>query len=613
MEKPSPADKLPAVKRQTARASLHAASPRNGIPPKRPATSAEKKPASTPPTTARMATASSTSRNTSSARPTKPPARPAVKTVGNRPQTVDRSKPTNSVSTLRSQKSSSIRASPLTAADRSRPTKAIPDECSKRSGSIPAPSLMITAGSGPVESVPYNVSPPVARGRSKSTNSVRKEASPSVVVTRSRLASSVPARGPSSPTKIPFPVSINLLTDANEKLRLDMARENKRFLQTETELRRLIKDRDHEIGMLLRTVQNAKADERLLQECQNREAKHSLRRVKSLQDSSQQLLQAKEREIDEHRQAVEDFERQIQQYEDAKVHASEEHKQAVARLWQELHQVQGSKDRELKFQQEALEALQDEIRDLNEIKGREIEATRWALAEEHEKVVSMLQEELENAARKHSSDDSTKLKLQLDQVRATLGSVHASNTELRQALDDTQSELEKARANRDSAHASNTALRQDMDGTKQHYEDANSKLRGSLEIAHEKNAELASQLRDAHTLTEQHSRANREAQSPLTARTAEVAELRTNRLNSNTYTSEESNGTFVAEDMSSHIQGQPLFDENNTWRGKGGRIGISDGIYGVVSCLPVKVSSLRYDDNTQEQMLEGVSREASDK
>ncbi|KAL8701225.1 MAG: hypothetical protein Q9201_005023 [Fulgogasparrea decipioides] len=600
MENPSPADKLPAVKRQTARASIHGASPRNGIPPKRPATTAEKKPISTP-TTAKKATASSASRNTPSGRPTKPPARPAVKTVGNRPQTVDRSKPTNTVSTGRSKKPSSIRASPLTTTDRSRPTNTIPNESSKRSGSVPASasaiavgssvssedskrsrsiptsSWTITAGSGPVQFVPTDVSLSVARGRSRSTNSVLKEAYPLVTATRSRLSSSVPAEGSSSPTRTPFSVSINLLTDANEKLRLDMARENKHFLQTETELRRLIKDRDHEIAMLLRTIQNAKADERWLQDCQKREAKHSLRRVKSLQDSSQQLLEAKERETNEHRQAVEDFERQIQQYEDAKVHASEEHKQVVARLWQELHQVQGSKDRELKFQQEALEALQDEIRDLNEIKEREIEATRQALAEEHEEVVSILRLELKTATTKRSSEDSIRFESQLEQVRATLGSVHASNTELRQALDDTQSELEKARADRDSAHASNTALRQDLDSTNQHFENENSKLRGSLEIANEKNAELASQLRDAHTLIERHSRATHEAQSPLTARTAEVVELGIDRLNGNSCTgnairksgfrgsrwaktstngSEESDGTLVAEDMSSHIQGQ---------------------------------------------------------
>lgn len=325
-------------------------------------------------------------------------------------------------------------------------------------------------------------------------------------------------------------------------------------------LLQLIKDKDHEIEALNRSNDSYVAEKRHLQDSREREAEDFRQTIKSLQDRSHQLHEANEREIDKHRKAAVAFERRIQQYEETKVQTSEEHRKAIALLWQERHEMQIDKDRVLQEQGEVLEALQDEIRqlneskdrdsadhhaalealhakirwlneyndresnntrealealqetiiDMNEVKSREIEAIKQTLAEEHEEALSNLRHELEATSAKPSDEvaqhslksqleqvratlgsvhaSNTELRQtvdetnsQLDQIRATLGSVHASNTELRHTVDDTQSQLEKAEADLISTQRSNTELRQDLDKRKQHHEQEVSRLKKSLE------------------------------------------------------------------------------------------------------------------------------------
>lgn len=162
------------------------------------------------------------------------------------------------------------------------------------------------------------------------------------------------------------------------------------------------------------------------------------------------------RDESRHREATQAFERQIQEHEDARARTAEEHGQAISSLRQDLHAMQTSREREAGEWWEALEALQSAIQELSEVKEREIDELKYSLAAKHEDAVSKLRSELDNALAKGQEaddhkDELVKLRSQIDQVRATLGNVHASNIDLRQALSDSEqqhktevSELETA-------------------------------------------------------------------------------------------------------------------------------------------------------------------------
>lgn len=156
----------------------------------------------------------------------------------------------------------------------------------------------------------------------------------------------------------------------------------------------------------------------------------------SAEHEVQQLETSKQRSVEQSQKNTEFFEQQLRQHEDAKARVAEEHSQLVSALRQELQETHFNKDRETNHLQEAVEALQKMIQEVNEAKQREIDTLQDSLTVEHENVVSKLQVELDDIVAESKS--------QLDEVRATLGVVHASNAELRQASDDAEQQHEAA-------------------------------------------------------------------------------------------------------------------------------------------------------------------------
>ncbi|KAL8681968.1 MAG: hypothetical protein Q9186_001976 [Xanthomendoza sp. 1 TL-2023] len=167
-----------------------------------------------------------------------------------------------------------------------------------------------------------------------------------------------------------------------------------------------------------------------------------------LQARLQQSNESMGRDTNRQSEATQTFERQIQEHEVAKTKTAEEHRQEVSALGQELRAELRSKQSESCNQEMARAELQDTIISLKETNEREIHAIKCSLAAEHEDVVSQLRLKLDEAlAKGHEGADHpdtlVTLKSQLGQLRATLGSVHASNTELRQALDDAEQQHKK--------------------------------------------------------------------------------------------------------------------------------------------------------------------------
>ncbi|KAL8736726.1 MAG: hypothetical protein Q9166_000092 [cf. Caloplaca sp. 2 TL-2023] len=190
----------------------------------------------------------------------------------------------------------------------------------------------------------------------------------------------------------------------------------------ELEVRRHL-DTLEELRAELDQVNKAKEHAALLSEQAVASLEHEVQQLEvskvSLQDRLQQIHESTEREARQH---------------------DEEHGQVVSALRQDLHETRCSKDRETSHLQQALEALQKTIQEVSEEKERDIDTLRYNLAAEHEEVVSNLRLELDDAFAKGEQvvglqDNVAKSKFQLDEVRATLATLHVSNTELRHALD----------------------------------------------------------------------------------------------------------------------------------------------------------------------------------
>ncbi|KAL8845495.1 MAG: hypothetical protein Q9176_000131 [Flavoplaca citrina] len=150
----------------------------------------------------------------------------------------------------------------------------------------------------------------------------------------------------------------------------------------------------------------------------------------SAEHEVQQLRISKQRWLEESHTDKKWFEKQLQGHKDAEARAAKAQSLTVSSLRQELQESHCSKDRETIHLQKAIEALQTRIEELNEAKHGEIDTLKDSLAAEHENVVMKLQTEHDDAV--------ARFKYQLDEVRSTLGSVHAANAELRQASDETE-------------------------------------------------------------------------------------------------------------------------------------------------------------------------------
>ncbi|KAL9040070.1 MAG: hypothetical protein Q9180_002143 [Flavoplaca navasiana] len=150
----------------------------------------------------------------------------------------------------------------------------------------------------------------------------------------------------------------------------------------------------------------------------------------SAEHEVQQLRISKQRCLEESHTDKEWFEKQLQGHKDAEARAAKAQSLTVSSLRQELQESHCSRDRETIHLQKAVEALQTRIEEMNEAKQGEIDTLKDSFAAEHEDVVTKLQTERHDAV--------ARSKYQLDEVRSTLGSVHAANAELRQASDETE-------------------------------------------------------------------------------------------------------------------------------------------------------------------------------
>lgn len=296
-----------------------------------------------------------------------------------------------------------------------------------------------------------------------------------------------------------------------------------------------------------------------LHEARLREDKHFRQVNESFQDRMLQFHESSEVDLSRHHAAAEALERRIEECEQY----LEGHKRNASELRYELGHVQASKDRELNHQQQAIESLQDKILQLNETKERELQDVRQSLLKEHDEAVSNLQSRLDHALAKkedeiRQQDDSNEsgesaieelrniYKSQHEQLRATLASVHASNTELRHDLDNNdqshkstveklrrtcQIQLDELRATLGSVHASNTELRHELDNNKGNYEEELSELKIKLE----QSAAEASGLRaEIETVRQQFSELGKErdtAQSTIELNAAVLRQLSENVAN----------------------------------------------------------------------------------
>lgn len=262
------------------------------------------------------------------------------------------------------------------------------------------------------------------------------------------------------------------LSQSNDQLRSSIVTKERELLETQNNLRESMDKQRHEHESHTQSYSTLCTERDNLRQSKQHEAEQLQQTVEWLNDHCQRLEAVRKDDTDQHRVAVAAFEEQIQRYEDAKNDAVEEHKLGVDALWQQMHEMQSSKDRELRHQSGVIEALQDQLRDLNESKAGVIEATRQSLAQEHEEAIANVQTELEAALAQKAIDESESSE-QLDQVRATLGTIHLNNAKLQQTLHDTKIELENSRANavlvQNSTKKSIAALRHLLDATRQQY------------------------------------------------------------------------------------------------------------------------------------------------
>ncbi|KAL8832546.1 MAG: hypothetical protein Q9170_004837 [Blastenia crenularia] len=273
------------------------------------------------------------------------------------------------------------------------------------------------------------------------------------------------------------------------------------------ELRRsqteLIMIKDNEIAASHEAVHELEDRLQGLEESEQRKTEEICQINESLQNQMNEKQQSSKRDLSLLRQVTKDLQDRVKQYEDERAKSLEVHSQEVAAIQQELCKLQSHTDREKQHQQEAIESLQGRICQMNETKERELEDVKQSLAKEHGDAVAGLQLELDNALARTEKDDRQQEKVgetgesrveatqktyrsKLDQLRATLASVHASATELRHEIDDNKRRYEE-----------------DMSGVQaklEHSEVENTELRAEIESARQQIGELGKE-RNAAQLT----------------------------------------------------------------------------------------------------------------
>lgn len=269
-----------------------------------------------------------------------------------------------------------------------------------------------------------------------------------------------------------------------EKIReLESSREKEisyyreRFGEQQNGQTQLMEAKDTEIRARQEAIQalEAKVDE--LQASKQCGEQYSRQIVEPLQDRMRQQHEFGERELSRHRAATEALETRIVQCEQA----LEGHKRENSALEHQLSEAQASKEREVNHLQEAIEALQDKIRQLNETKERELQDVKQSLAQEHEDAVSKLRLQLDNALVEKEAD-----------IKQQAASKEVGESSIQELRNTYQSQLEQLRATLASIHASNTELRHDLDNKKKGYEEEVSNLKTELE----RSAAEALDLRD---------------------------------------------------------------------------------------------------------------------
>ncbi|KAL8766175.1 MAG: hypothetical protein Q9194_006343 [Teloschistes cf. exilis] len=322
------------------------------------------------------------------------------------------------------------------------------------------------------------------------------------------------------------------ISQSNNDLRSSIVTKERELLEIQNNLREAMDKQRHEYESHTQSFRALCIERDSLRQSKQDEAEQLQQTVESLEDHCQRLEAVRKDDTDQHRAAVAAFEEQIQNYEDAKNHVVEEHKLGVDALWQQMHEMQSDKDRELHHQSGVIEALQDQIRVLNENKAGDIEATRQSLAQElaheHEEAISGMRTELEAALAQKVKDESESSE-QLDQVRATFGTIHLINTQLQQTIHDTKIELEKSQAKvvsvQDSAKKSIVALRQLLDATRQQYTMEASNLHLSVKKLGDRMTDMGHELIEARKQAVVHESERDQAYLNLQAAQKEMQQL----------------------------------------------------------------------------------------
>ncbi|KAI4097793.1 MAG: hypothetical protein LQ344_000065 [Seirophora lacunosa] len=219
-----------------------------------------------------------------------------------------------------------------------------------------------------------------------------------------------------------------------------------------------------------------------------------------------------ESELSRHRADTDSLERQNQEDE----YDLERLRRITSVLQNELNEVKASKNRELDHQQEAIEALQDTIRQGHEMQERELQDVKHSLAQEHEEAIFELRLELDHALAKEvdkvrQQGDSKQLgdhaiqqlrdtyQAEIEQLRAALACVRASNSELRRSAakdeechDRKESQLEMELA---SSMDQVSGLRAEIHQANQQSTDLEEE-RSAAQSSVQSNAEMLAQLSD---------------------------------------------------------------------------------------------------------------------
>ncbi|KAI4118891.1 MAG: hypothetical protein LQ345_001126 [Seirophora villosa] len=186
-------------------------------------------------------------------------------------------------------------------------------------------------------------------------------------------------------------------------------------------------------------------------------------------------------------------------------------------LQNEINEVKASKNPELDHQQEAIEALQDTIRQGHEMQERELQDVKHSLAQEHEEAITELRLELDHALAKevdkvrqqavskqlgdHAIEQLRETyQAEIEQLRAALACVRASNSELRRSAakdeechDRKESQLEMELA---SSMDQVSGLRAEIHQANQQESTDLEEERSAAQSSVQSNAEMLAQLSD---------------------------------------------------------------------------------------------------------------------